>query len=311
MGADIVVAQWSHLDQAIASGGSVAQGASGLAGILLLLPESPEAPYLPIRVLQAVLKSPWRAPPRLWVVTWGAQAADPRGDERLSIDHAAAWGACRVIAEEHPDIWGGLIDLDPKAPATADASLVVEHVFAADGEDQIAIRGNRRFVLRLAPKALDDAGGHLQRAPRRRLPRHRRPWRHRVAFGEGHGRGRRKTADPARAIWTAATPQLENGRTEHRYRAADRCRPRAWRPKGSRFIWPPSTSVTNPRSRHSSTAIAPKRGRRYAASFTRLGPSTTVWPTPSARLGSTPSSAPNCAVPNTSTAFCRRSSSLR
>ena len=150
-GAGTVLAQWNQLDQAVAA---AAREGAGLAGILLMMPEGPEAPYLPVCTLQALLKSAWRAPPRLWVVTWGAQAADPRGGERLSIDQSAAWGAGRVIAEEHPDLWGGLIDLDPKAPATADASLVVEHVFAADGEDQIAIRGGRRFVLRLAPKAL-------------------------------------------------------------------------------------------------------------------------------------------------------------
>jgi myxalamid-type polyketide synthase MxaE and MxaD len=62
-----------------------------------------------------------------------------------------------VIAEEHPDLFGGLVDLDPKAPGARDATLVVHHIFARDGEDQIAIRGNRRFVLRLARKTLDDA----------------------------------------------------------------------------------------------------------------------------------------------------------
>jgi len=99
-----------HLDQAVAV---AASDGAGLAGILVLTPEGPEAPYLPVRALQAVLKSEWRAPPRLWIVTCGAQALDLHGRERLSIDHAAAWGACRVIGEEHPDVWGGLVDLDP------------------------------------------------------------------------------------------------------------------------------------------------------------------------------------------------------
>ena len=142
------------MEQTVAA---AAREAGGLASVLLLLPEGPEAPYLPVRALQALLKAELGTPPRLWVVSRGAQAADPRRQQRLSIDQSAAWGASRVVGEEHPDLWGGLIDLDPQASATGDASLVVRHVFAADGEDQIAIRGDRQFVLRLASTAIDES----------------------------------------------------------------------------------------------------------------------------------------------------------
>jgi NAD(P)-dependent dehydrogenase (short-subunit alcohol dehydrogenase family) len=142
------------LDEAIAS---AAGDAAGLAGVLLLLPEITEAPNLPNHALQVVLKSEWQLPPQLWVITRGAQSADPQGGELLSIDHAATWGTCRVIAEEHPDLWGGLVDLDPKAIGAGDAPLVVLHILARDGEDQVAIRGSRRFVLRLVAKAIDES----------------------------------------------------------------------------------------------------------------------------------------------------------
>jgi phthiocerol/phenolphthiocerol synthesis type-I polyketide synthase B len=155
-GADVVGAQWNLLEQAV---DALARDVADFAGVVLLLPENPEAPYLPLRALQAVLKSDWRAPPRLWIVTQGAQATRPHHGEALSVDHAASWGACRVIAEEHPDLWGGLIDLDPKVIGADDAPLVVHHIIAGDGEDQVAIRGNRRFVLRLATKALDQLTG--------------------------------------------------------------------------------------------------------------------------------------------------------
>ncbi len=155
-GADATVAQWDSLDQAI---DATARDAADFAGILLLLPEASDAPYLSVRALQAVMKQKWRVTPQLWFVTRGAQAADPNGGELLSIDHAAAWGTCRVIAEEHPELWGGLIDLDPKAFGAGDVSMVVHHVVARDGEDQVAIRGNRRFVLRIARKALDESKG--------------------------------------------------------------------------------------------------------------------------------------------------------
>ncbi len=44
----------TSLDQAIES---AARDAAGFAGVLLLMPEGPEAPYLPVRALQAMLKS--------------------------------------------------------------------------------------------------------------------------------------------------------------------------------------------------------------------------------------------------------------
>ena len=43
--------------------------------------------------------------------SWAASAS-PHAAEQ-----AATWGAARVIAVEHPDWWGGLVDLDPNAPA--------------------------------------------------------------------------------------------------------------------------------------------------------------------------------------------------
>jgi myxalamid-type polyketide synthase MxaE and MxaD len=156
------VTQLNLLDEAIAG---AAVDAEGLAGILLQLPESTEAPSLPIRALQGVLKSNWRLTPRLWVVSQGARAVDPRDGEKLSIDHAAAWGGCRLIAEEHPDVWGGLVDLDPQESAADAAVNVAYHVLAADGEDQVAIRGNRRFVVRLLPKALDVSAGDFVARP--------------------------------------------------------------------------------------------------------------------------------------------------
>jgi phthiocerol/phenolphthiocerol synthesis type-I polyketide synthase B len=151
-GAGAVVAQWDGLERAI---DDAAKDAAGFAGIVLLIPEGPEAAYLPIRALQVVLKSSWRVPLQLWIVTQGAQAVDPNNDESLSIDHAASWGTCRVIAEEHPDIWGGLIDLGAGA-CPDDIFLAVQHILARDGEDQVAIRNNRRLVLRLTRQTLDE-----------------------------------------------------------------------------------------------------------------------------------------------------------
>jgi acyl transferase domain-containing protein/acyl carrier protein len=105
--------------------------------------------YLPVRALQAMLAA-GRPVGRLWLVTRGAQAAgDPAA--RVDVEQAALWGAARVVAEEHPDRWGGLVDLDPASAFPADAPPLARHLLAAAGEEQVALRGGRRLGLRLAP----------------------------------------------------------------------------------------------------------------------------------------------------------------
>jgi NAD(P)-dependent dehydrogenase (short-subunit alcohol dehydrogenase family) len=56
-----------------------------------------------------------------------------------------------VIALEHPNIWGGLIDLDQKP----DGAALVRELLSPDGDDQIAIRDGRRYSPRLVRRALD------------------------------------------------------------------------------------------------------------------------------------------------------------
>jgi acyl transferase domain-containing protein/acyl carrier protein len=88
--------------------------------------------------------------PRLWLITRGAQAA---GEEPATIDVAQSplWGLGRVIAQEHPMLWGGLVDLEPTASLDA-AQQLSEEISTPDGEDQIAFRQGRRYVARLVRK---------------------------------------------------------------------------------------------------------------------------------------------------------------
>ncbi|MFI9383507.1 SDR family NAD(P)-dependent oxidoreductase [Kutzneria sp. NPDC052558] len=79
----------------------------------------------------------------LWVGTSGAVSVD--GDDRLeSPEQAQLWGLGRVIAVEHPERWGGLIDL----PTLSDAA-VLRHLVRTDGENELAIRGDAVFARRL------------------------------------------------------------------------------------------------------------------------------------------------------------------
>lgn len=87
--------------------------------------------------------------PRLTIVTAGAQSPDGRA---ISLAQTPVWGLGRVIAEEHPECWGGLVDLDPADPADASASRLVLELANAESEDGIALAGSgSRFVLRLQP----------------------------------------------------------------------------------------------------------------------------------------------------------------
>ncbi|WP_257232226.1 type I polyketide synthase [Streptomyces sp. Rer75] len=84
----------------------------------------------------------------LWCATRGAVAIGPA--ERLSgVDQAQVWGFGRVAALEHPERWGGLIDL----PDTMDDDRARQRLCAVltgeSGEDQVAIRPAGVFVRRL------------------------------------------------------------------------------------------------------------------------------------------------------------------
>ncbi len=90
--------------------------------------------------------------PRLWLITRGAQ---PAGEETVPPDTAQSplWGLGRVIAQEHPMFWGGLMDLEgmPSVPEDA-AHQLWKEISAPDGEDQIAFRQGRRYAGRLVRK---------------------------------------------------------------------------------------------------------------------------------------------------------------
>jgi phthiocerol/phenolphthiocerol synthesis type-I polyketide synthase B len=123
---------------------------STLVGLVVLAGAGEDAPFLPLRALQALLAAP-EPRPRLWFVTRGAHAA--AGPARVAVEHAALWGSARVVAEEHPEIWGGLVDLDPAIePADpGQTAILARHLLAGDGEDGVALRGGERLVQRLVP----------------------------------------------------------------------------------------------------------------------------------------------------------------
>lgn len=102
-----------------------------------------------LHLVQALTANTSGAPPRLWVVTSGAQ---PVADlaEPTTVSEATLWGMSKVIALEHPELRCKCVDLDPEAGHELIDSLL-EEILVDDEESHIGFRGNSRFVARLIP----------------------------------------------------------------------------------------------------------------------------------------------------------------
>ncbi|MGW7359249.1 type I polyketide synthase, partial [Streptomyces sp. NPDC054802] len=123
---------------------------------LLALEETGEVPQgvaLTATLLQSLGDADLTAP--LWCVTRGAVAVSA-GEPVPGLAQAAVWGLGRVAALEHPQRWGGLIDLpaEPTDAASA-ADRLASFLAAPDGEDQVAIRSGTLHGRRLTPLPAD------------------------------------------------------------------------------------------------------------------------------------------------------------
>ncbi|MBG6064672.1 type I polyketide synthase [Micromonospora ureilytica] len=146
------------------------------------------ADLMTLALLRELLDHSECADARLTVVTRAAMrvpttpATDTTDRAAGSSDAAAPvagtlWGLGRVLALEHPDRWGGAIDLDPDRPTGEEHQLLAALTtggLTTDGspggedgyEDQQALRADRRYALRLVPAPLPPE------ALRRRPPVH-------------------------------------------------------------------------------------------------------------------------------------------
>ncbi|WP_455568562.1 type I polyketide synthase [Streptomyces netropsis] len=104
-----------------------------------------------VLLVQALTDAGVRAP--LWSLTRNgvtATGTDPVG----STAAAQLWALARVAGLEHPELWGGLLDL-PSEPDDRCAALLAGALAARDGEDQLALRPagllTRRLVRTPAP----------------------------------------------------------------------------------------------------------------------------------------------------------------
>ena len=112
-----------------------------------------------LQLTQTLIRT--RRSTKLWVVTRGAQSVEA-ADQPALPDAATLWGLGRVIALEHPEVWGGLIDLSTASAPLDAAAAILTDLLNGDGEDQIAWRADRRYVPRLMRKTWRPAAAAWQ-----------------------------------------------------------------------------------------------------------------------------------------------------
>jgi myxalamid-type polyketide synthase MxaE and MxaD len=157
-----------------------------------------------VQLVQAMARREWREPPRLWLITRGAQSID----RAVNPAQAALWGLGRVIAVEHHELWGGLIDLDPAAPAIEAAAQLVDELLDPQ-TDQLAFRTGRRFAAQLermapATSAIDPLrfrpdAAYLITGGLGGIGQHLARWL--IARGARHLILMGRTSLPSRAMW--------------------------------------------------------------------------------------------------------------
>ncbi|HEX5106390.1 MAG TPA: SDR family NAD(P)-dependent oxidoreductase, partial [Pirellulaceae bacterium] len=111
-----------------------------------------------IEVCQELVSQASEAPPRLWLVTRGAQAV-ATGDQLPGLAQSPLWGLGRAVAEEQPTLFGGLVDLDPVLEPHEAALLLAAELQKPDGENQVAYREHGRYAARLVRRP-PESGSH-------------------------------------------------------------------------------------------------------------------------------------------------------
>ncbi|MBI1357395.1 MAG: SDR family NAD(P)-dependent oxidoreductase [Acidobacteria bacterium] len=101
-----------------------------------------EAAFELVSLVQAIERNGQARPPRLAIVTSGAQGEAP------ALAEAPLWGLARTIALEHPELRSLCVDLSA-APDAAELDALCEEIWQESGENQVTLRGRERRVARL------------------------------------------------------------------------------------------------------------------------------------------------------------------
>jgi amino acid adenylation domain-containing protein len=112
-------------------------------------------------LVQALVEQNGLVSPRLWLATKGAVPIEP-GDKSVAVAQSSVWGLGKVIALEHPQLWGGMIDLAPDALLDDAATRLLEEIGNSEGEDHLAFRGGQRYVARLKQSRVPESQVQLR-----------------------------------------------------------------------------------------------------------------------------------------------------
>ncbi|MFD0026360.1 type I polyketide synthase [Streptomyces sp. NPDC058382] len=146
-----------------------AQPSAGVLSLLALDDRTePGHPHLTrgltatVALTQALADTP--DAPRLWCATRSAVAA-LRSTELTAPEQSQLWGLGGGLALDHPDTWGGTVDL-PAEPGPTDLHRLCDVLSGATGEDAVALRADGILARRLVRAPLGD------RTPPRARPSH-------------------------------------------------------------------------------------------------------------------------------------------
>jgi acyl transferase domain-containing protein/acyl-CoA synthetase (AMP-forming)/AMP-acid ligase II/acyl carrier protein len=84
--------------------------------------------------------------PRIWLVTQGAISPV---DLAPDVTQSNLWGLSRVLSIEHPEIWGGIIDLERSGNTGNPGQILLENILRPQEDRQLAIYQNQCFVPRV------------------------------------------------------------------------------------------------------------------------------------------------------------------
>ncbi|GAC1365004.1 MAG: hypothetical protein NVSMB44_25460 [Ktedonobacteraceae bacterium] len=101
-----------------------------------------------LTLVQALAQQTAVTSTKMWIVTRGAQAV-AHDEEHLSVAQSPLWGLGKTCALEHPEQWGGLIDLDPSATIGELAAQLLAGIASTPAEDQVAFRRGQSYVARM------------------------------------------------------------------------------------------------------------------------------------------------------------------
>jgi acyl transferase domain-containing protein/acyl-CoA synthetase (AMP-forming)/AMP-acid ligase II/pimeloyl-ACP methyl ester carboxylesterase len=104
-----------------------------------------------LKLIQTLYQKSIIAP--LWIIARGAQKIENNLVTSSSILSNAFWGLGKVIASEHPESYGGIIDL-PLQPETGEATKILTAITNSAKEDYLVLRQDKVYVPRLTKTAI-------------------------------------------------------------------------------------------------------------------------------------------------------------